>query len=191
MSQVSIKRLPASSSCNILRGEINKIQTLSDSFNIRRKIYKKISKPSSSCNMLRGEIQKIQRLVFSKKEYVIYCNGGAVSCIFSAKKSSIVQLKISICIFAIRNPFILQLAERTCIFHSGNTSMLQLARGADKLLAPHCIFSSRNTSILQLARGADKFLAPHCILFSRNSTILKKQAPRMRRLQLAFYYCLK
>ena len=149
MSQVSIKRLPASSSCNILRGEINKIQTLSTSYNIRRIIYKKISNPSSSCNILRSEIQKIQRLVFSKKEYVIYCNGCAVSCIFSAKKIPIVKLEISICIFAVRNQFILQLAERTCIFHSENTSMLQLARGTDKLPAPRCIFSSLNSAMLQ------------------------------------------
>lgn len=106
-----------------------------------RKNIKKIQSLSSSCNIQCGEIKKIQRLVFSGGENALYCNGGVGACIFPAKKSSILQLEISICIFLTKKH-----------------AILQLAFGAEKLLAPHCsgkrLFFQENGGIIKSSNVA-------------------------------------
>jgi hypothetical protein len=154
----------------MLRGEIKKIQTLTASCNIEQKNSKKISKPSSSCNMRRDGIKKIQRLVFSVGKNALCCNGEVGSCIFSAKKSSIVQLEMTICIFTARKPSILQLAERTCIFSCRTHAMLQMALGRRETSGSALYFLLQKQSYIET--DAHVRLRT-CIFFCRTHAMLK------------------
>ena len=149
------------------------IHLASASCNIQRFCRKKIQTLTPSCNIQRGEIKKIQRFVSSYGEIVLCCNVCVITCIFSAIKTSILQLEVSICIFPVKKQSRVKLAERTCIFCINKCAIVKLGARLEKTSGSALYFFLQKQRYIATHPRHRELLAPRCIFPCRNSAILQ------------------